>query len=1252
WSDDTNGKYKIYYSSSSDYGKSFKEPIILNASDNNQTNATLSLDSYGNIHVFWEESSTYKNIYYSRSLDNGKSFSKAKRIGSGVGNQTNPAIGIRDSIHIVWSDDRNGNYNIYYAESKDNGKTFGNDILVNISYKNQSLPDIAVDEYNKAHIVWVEDNRICYASSDSFGAKKEIAYAPGARDYPRIATYSKNIFVVWQDSRNGDYDIYYANSNNSGSTFGTSKILNSSAGDQVEPDIAIFKNIHISWLDGLSIYHIVGKNSLSKTKLFYPKNNILINTSTPEFSWNFSDEDLDEQISVFIELDKSYSFISPYYLFQNYSSSNSYKPNISIEDGFWYWRARTMDSIGEWGNWSETEKFKIDTDIPETSLSITGNIGNNGWYINYPQIKLSSNEEGSIYYRIDGSSYSLYTSPIQILTDGNHKIEYYSVDLAGNKGSDLNEFIKVDTKRPKTNYTLSGTSGANGWYISNVTIVFDAKDESSGIEGIYYKIDFGNWRKYSSSFVIGDGEHILSFYSKDLAGNEEQINEIKLLIDTKKPETESSISGEVGNNGWFISNVKINLGAIDNLTQFPKIFYRINNGNWKEYIFPIEISEDGYYILEYYSIDFSGNIGLVHNKTIKIDKTPPKTNCMVGGTKGENNWYISLVNITFLPTDSNGIEATMFRFENSWFMKYEGQIQISKSGKHKIYFYSIDEAGNVENEKIILLNLDLIAPKAYEPASTQYTNKTTIEWVWEESDDIDSGIDGYIFSIGTTLGGSDIIGDAFVKEPYYLYNYGKDGITYFASVKAVDKAWNIGEKAFSKFGTTVDILPPSKPEPLFIKPYTNTTSLIWSWKESKDFSGVLGYYISIGSYPGGEDILKELWISEKYYIFNYGVNGMTYYAKVRAMDRACNLGEYNEFGGVNIDTKQPEMVRIEHSSKNKTIEWFWVAVDDTIVSKYNVNIFDFERKIFDFWTENNTLEFFGEEGKKYKIIVKPMDIAGNIGEYMMDEVIIDTKKPIGSLVINNGKRITSTEKILLSLSAFDESGVKDVLISPVPSFSDTTWESFSSTKLYSLPPGDGIKKIYVRYMDYAGLESDVYSAEIILDTEAPTLSLSISDGLTTYDDKIFIIGRSEANAKIFVNDELLCENGSFSRFFYLAEGTNVFKFVVEDEAGNRFTATKRVIKESLAEILFKIFVSFFLVILLSKCIIDVLRPKKVEKEEKIVGKEYKTTEKAVCHCCYRIIQPGVMAYRCECGKIYHELCIAAVMKCPFCGAGI
>jgi len=77
-----------------------------------------------------------------------------------------------------------------------------------------------------------------------------------------------------------------------------------------------------------------------------------------------------------------------------------------------------------------------------------------------------------------------------------------------------------------------------------------------------------------------------------------------------------------GDNDWYVSNVTVTLNASDN-TGVIATYYRINGGEWQIYESSFIISKEGSNIIEYYSVDYVGNIEEVKSAEIKMDQTPP-----------------------------------------------------------------------------------------------------------------------------------------------------------------------------------------------------------------------------------------------------------------------------------------------------------------------------------------------------------------------------------------------------------------------------------------------------------------------------------------------------------------------------------------------------------------------------------------------------------------------------------------------------
>ena len=97
---------------------------------------------------------------------------------------------------------------------------------------------------------------------------------------------------------------------------------------------------------------------------------------------------------------------------------------------------------------------------------------------------------------------------------------------------------------PTTAIALTGTLGADGWYISPVSVSITATDPDGDWLKSFYKLDdAAGWSNYSSDLsVSANGAHSVAAYSEDQAGNVEaaQANSA-FKIDTTAP----SVTGAV-----------------------------------------------------------------------------------------------------------------------------------------------------------------------------------------------------------------------------------------------------------------------------------------------------------------------------------------------------------------------------------------------------------------------------------------------------------------------------------------------------------------------------------------------------------------------------------------------------------------------------------------------------------------------------------------------------------------------------------
>ncbi len=136
------------------------------------------------------------------------------------------------------------------------------------------------------------------------------------------------------------------------------------------------------------------------------------------------------------------------------------------------------------------------------------------------------------------------------------------------------------------------------------------------------------------------------------------------------------------------------------------------------------------------------------------------------------------------------------------------------------------------------------------------------------------------------------------------------------------------------------------------------------------------------------------------------------------------------------------------------------------------------------------------DGNGYPVVAWNGGSSGGDDDIYVKRYIGDCDPPTGSIVINSGAIGTSSPSVMLELSANDDCGVSQMQISNEELLvAQASWESYATSKTWTLSGADGLKTVYVQYKDYGGNVSPVYSDTIILDTAVGAdYGLSINDG--------------------------------------------------------------------------------------------------------------------------------------------------------------
>jgi hypothetical protein len=161
-----------------------------------------------------------------------------------------------------------------------------------------------------------------------------------------------------------------------------------------------------------------------------------------------------------------------------------------------------------------------------------------------------------------------------------------------------------------------------------------------------------------------------------------------------------------------------------------------------------------------------------------------------------------------------------------------------------------------------------------------------------------------------------------------------------------------------------------------------------------------------------------------------------------------------------------------------------------------------------------------------------------------DSIVLDTTPPKGTILINDGAKITSNSTITLTINASDASGLKDMKVADNKYFPGQDWRPFNTTIQWVLSHGTGECTIYIKFRSMLGQESDVASDSIILDTLAPTMTVAIAGGAAytnissvtlqlNYSENYWIESMQVSNDPSF--------NGSIPELFSCEKGWNLLQ---------------------------------------------------------------------------------------------------------------
>jgi hypothetical protein len=302
-----------------------------------------------------------------------------------------------------------------------------------------------------------------------------------------------------------------------------------------------------------------------------------------------------------------------------------------------FWSIDKAGNVEDAAGTGNAVVVRVDTTPPTITGSRQPAANAHGWNNEPVEVRFGCADIG-------GSGVDTCTDPVTLSTQGaDQSVKGQATDQVGNTSAATVAGINIDLTSPSLSGAATTQPNGDGWYRGDVHVAWTCSDTLSGIAG----------GCPAASTITGEGDNLSATESvHDNADNATQANVDGIQIDRHGPVTSVSAPSD-----WQTAGVALDITATDNLSGVRATYFTVNGGPTHTGN-KIDLSADGTYALEFWSVDKADNEGTHGSASVKIDQSAPTITHTIKPDPNSDLWNNSDATVEFLCSDpTSGVKS-------------------------------------------------------------------------------------------------------------------------------------------------------------------------------------------------------------------------------------------------------------------------------------------------------------------------------------------------------------------------------------------------------------------------------------------------------------------------------------------------------------------------------------------------------------------------------------------------------------------